>query len=195
MTRLYVANCTRQFQEIHFRLDFASNENPMGRVPPAKRQTIPPGRQVPLGGDLHMTQVDDIVSQLKPYGLIGVADIGRVKGFTPYVFNVDKPVTPAQMRDVIQSNAEVKLKDGKDLRQMAAVASNEAVAHTVANEFAEKGIAADPNAEVEIEFEQLEDSNPEDIPTGVRAAGKRVEEGYKIDAKSGSGRGKSGKRK
>lgn len=196
MSRLYVANCTRQFQEIYYRLDYNNKGEPEANrnFQPAKRQTIPPGRQINLGGDLHMTQINDIVEQLKPYGLVGSVDVPRLKTMAPYVFNIDQAVTADVIRNVRNVNSGILIQQGKQQRARAAIIVNETVANVVSNEFAEAGVTKEPTQDVEVEFEQQDQSE---------AGEKLVEEGYRIDAsapanpqlRSGKGGKGSGRRK
>lgn len=177
MARLFVANCTRQNQEIHYRLDLdeTGRIDERRRFQPAKRMTIAPGRQVALGGDLHMTQITDIIDQLRPFGLIGVVDVPRMKSIAPYVFDIDKQIQPFTINSVMAVNAGIHVQDGKDRRARAAIAVNETVAATVSHEFAANQIPKEPEQEVEVEVEQLEQSE---------AGEKRIEEGYRISAKA-----------
>lgn len=175
MSRLFVANCTRQFQEVYYRLDFNDGGQPEAnrRFQPAKRETIPPGRQICLGGDLHMTQIKDIIDQLKPYGLVGTVDVPRLNAIAPYVFDIDKPVSVSVINDVRNSNAGILIEQGRERRKKAAIVVNETVANVVGNEFASAGIAKEPTQEIEVEFEQEEQSE---------AGESRVAEGYRLDA-------------
>ena len=95
--RLYIANPTRQTQVVCYRLDYNKRGEPeeLRRFQPARQQDIPPGRQIPLGGDFHKSQIEDIVDQLSAYGLKGVVDVqnGRLgQRVVPYVYNIDQYV-------------------------------------------------------------------------------------------------------
>ena len=175
MVMLYVANCTKQYQEVHFRLDFNDSNHP-NQNSPAKKQTIPPGRQVALGGDLaHVSQADEIIKQLTAYGLVPASEIARLKAKAPYIYSRDTPVKPDQIRHVQNLNAGILMREGRLLREKAAIVVNETVADTVARQFAENGIDKEATQDVEVEFEQQDQSE---------AGEKRIEEGYRIDATS-----------
>lgn len=180
MSRLFVANCTRQVQEVYYRLDFNADgaPEPNARFQPAKRQTIPPGRQIVLGGDLHIKQIEDIVDQLAKYGAVGTLDVPRLKKVAPYVCNVDKSVPVDVIRNVMTVNAGVLTQQGRDRRKKAAIAVDDTVANVVNSQFAEAGIPKEADQSVEVEFEQEEQSE---------AGEKRVEEGYRIEAKAKKG--------
>jgi hypothetical protein len=177
MSRLYIANVSRQTQIVCYRLDYAKDgslKDTNRRFEPAKQQDIPSGKQVQIGGDFHITQIEDIVSQLGKYGLISVKDVAHLRSRgkpVPYIFNVDQPVSADIMRRVVNYNQGVQIEEGRERRQKAAVATNELVQNTVANQFAENGIQADPSTDTEFTIEQLEQSE---------AGEKRIEEGYRV---------------
>ena len=164
MSKLYIANCTRQYWNCQYRLDFTKEGEAVrdARFLMAKSQTIPPGRQVALGGDLHITQINDVVEQLRGYGLVGVADVPSLRGKkAPYVFNVDVPVSAATIRKVVDHNDGISIIDGKTRREKAAVAANDIVSSKI-----------DDTKLFEVEYEQLEQSE---------AGEKTIGEGYRMD--------------
>lgn len=179
MTKLYVANCTRQNQEFHYRLDFNSPDAPNVKVGPnAKRMAIPPGRQAMVGGeDMFPNQVAMIVRQLEHYGARDVSDISRLDSVAPYVFSKDKMVSAAQIRAVMASNREMSVRRGKALRRKAAMAVNETVQRTVAEQLAQQGLDTTDEAKIEVEFEQLD--KPEDQEE------RSLGEGYRLDRAAG----------
>jgi hypothetical protein len=173
MTKLYIANPTRQRQVVCYRLDFdrAGEPEMHRRFQPARQQDVEPGRQVQLGGDMHMTQITDIVEQLARYGLIGVVDVSRMQGKVTYIYNIDRPVPADVMRRVIAHNESVMVEDGRLRRMRAAVATNEIVQQTVSQQFAERGIEEAPSDRTTVVFEQEERSE---------AGEKPIAEGYKV---------------
>jgi len=189
MSRLYIANCTKQNQMIYYRLDFNNRGEPEknARFQPAKQQEIPPGRQIILGGDFHPTQIEDIVQQLVPYGLIGVTDVPRQKKVAPFVFNVDKPVPADIMRNVSHINSEVQIEEGKLRRQKAAIAVNDLVTQRVAAEFLNQGVTDEPTQNLSLAIEQEEQSENGE---------KRIAEGFKVSAAApGKPAGRGARRK
>ena len=189
--RLYIANPTRQEQVICYRLDFnndgSQKEADRTRFQPAKQQAVPPGRQIQLGGDFHhQNQITDIVDQLKPYGLIGAVDVARLSSkdpVVPYVFNIDQPVSSEAMRKVQDHNAGILIEQGRNRRSDAAIATSEIVQNTVANQFMENGIDQKPADQVEVAYEQLEQSEQGE---------KTIAEGYRV-APEGKGTGRPAK--
>ncbi len=141
MPVLYLANCTR--------LDFdkygEKDPRAMGKLP--KHQDIPAGRQVPLGGELHMTQIEDIIQQLQPYGLMAQKDIASEHGRLSWVFNVNRPVSEDAIRYVLDFNSGILTEEGQKRRHRAAIAANEALAEQIEGE---------PDR-FHVEFEQLDE--------------------------------------
>lgn len=176
MPDLYVANCSQQNQIVYFRRNFSAKGSPVQTFTPPTQREIAPGHQVKILAGEPMDTVDSVTEQLRPYGLIGVTDIPRAKDVVPYIFNVDRPVTKTQIMQVMDHNTRVKIMDGKVRRQKAAVASNDLVTNTVANELARQGLPPESmpdTAGTTVEFEQLEQSE---------AGEKRIEEGIHVRA-------------
>lgn len=172
MARLFVANCTRQRQLLFYRLDFA-DDSPQRRagqrIPPPKFQPVEAGRQQNVGGDLHMSQITEIVDQLNHYGMIGTVDLGQLKTrrFVPLIFSIDKPVPQKAIEAVVAHNNGAKSIEGHDRRQKAAVASNLALVDKIAEQ--------PPLYEVEVE--QLTEDSAADA--------SRIHEGFRVGAASG----------
>lgn len=155
MARLFVANCTRINKRVHYRLDFSAD--PARRTAP-KSQDIPAGRQVCLGGDLNIDQIQTIIGQLNRFGMVGTVDLGRLpRRQCPYLFNIDKEVSAAQIKAVVAHNNGVLTNEGADRRRRLAIAANNA--SIGGNEF---------NYSIE------QQDNEEQT-------GGRLEEGYRID--------------
>lgn len=200
--RLYIANCTKQIQQIQYRADFPSEQNG-ARFTPPRMQEIAPGRQVQLGGDMDISQIEDIVQQLTPYGLVAVADVPRMRTTvksldlskittTPNVFNIDRPVPVEIMRHISSNNAEILSDHGRLRRQRAAVAVNDLVQRKVNDEFVQNGLEEVASDRVDTSFEQLDQSEHGEKP---------IAEGYRVraaapqeDAPSRRGRGKAKKK-
>lgn len=184
--KLYVANCTRQTWQVQYRLDYTTQgeREPNSRWQPAKQQDIPPGRQVQLGGDMHMMQIEDIVQQLSKFGLVGCVDVPKlrtaVKTFdpgarktTPLVFNIDKPVPADVMRHVQHHNSGIMVDQGVVRRKNAAIAVNNLVQEKVSHEFMAAGFDEPATDKIDVGFEQLEQSE---------AGEKTIAEGYHVSA-------------
>lgn len=110
----YVANCTQQNHILNFRL-------PDSRKPLSYK--LPMGKQL-LVGDLTPPEVDALVEQLGPYGLIGVGEITNAKGKITYVMSQGVPVKSADILRALDKNNGVLRDEGKHRREEAAVAAN-----------------------------------------------------------------------
>lgn len=180
--RLYIANVTRQEHIVCYRLGASAGQ----KFTPHKQQPIPAGRQVQVGGDFTMPQIDEIVHQLAPYGMIGVVDVPRLgKNIAPLVYNIDRPVSTEVMRKVRGGNELVMIEDGSDRRRKAAVAANNLVQQAVAEEYAKNNVDQEPPDKTEVTFEQLDQSEEGE---------KRIEEGYRVQAEPGQGKAAPSKR-
>lgn len=112
MPKLYVANCTRQRQSFIYRLP---------EHPSTREQTIEIGHQILVSGDLNTKQVEAIIDQYRPYGMIAASE-KPPQGFVGLVYSVDKPITSTPIHDLIVHNTEVMTDIGRRARQDAAVA-------------------------------------------------------------------------
>lgn len=193
MAKLYVANVTPQHQVINYRLDFRVDGERDGRVviPPKSSPPIPPGRQMPIGGDLHPSQIQSIMEQLEPYGLIAEAEIGRMPQGrkVTFVCNIDREVSAESIRQAHAHNTGVKVQDGKERRQRAAIAASEVISKTVEDQTAQTGLPA-PMREFDLSVEQQEPSENDNPPL---AEGHRVPVGAEAAEVPGRGRGRGGR--
>ncbi len=128
-----------------------------------------------VGGELHTDQIDDIVNQLRVFGLKAVTEITSTRAFIPFVFNLNQPIKEDHIRWVMSKNEGILVEQGKERRSKAAIIMDETVANAVANQFAQNGITKEATQKFEMEIEQLEQSE---------AGEKRIEEGYRIDPKA-----------
>lgn len=171
MAKLYIANVTQQNQIVYYRLDLLSDGARDGRlvIPPKMTPPIPPGRQMPIGGDLHPDQIGSITDQLRPYGLFAQVDMNRLpRGKkVSYIFNIDREVSAEAIRAAHAHNTGVLVEDGKARRKRSAVAASDTVARTVA----ESSPVNAPMTGFDISVEQVEDD-----PAG----GSRLEEGLRV---------------
>jgi len=172
MTSLYVANCTRQKQQVHYRLDFDADRNANFRAPTFRE--IDPGQQIVLERDRPIDTITHIEEQLRVYGMKAVADIPRLENrVAPLVFNVDKAVPRKLISDVMAHNEGIKLFEGKNRRQKAAVATNEIVDKVVHDQLMRDQAPPDliPNLEQStVEFEQVDttEENQVRLAEGIR---------------------------
>lgn len=166
MSRLYIVNCTGQNREINYRLDFTVDDKGNrtdNRMVPYKRQTIPARQQQQLGGDLHIQQIEEIISQLEPLGAVAASEIktAKAKGVVRLVFSLDRPVPLPICKDVFQHNIEELSDEGAQRRERLALAADTTLTNMVDK----------TPAKFEMEFEQVE--RDDDLP-GHLAEGLRV---------------------
>ena len=114
--QMYVANATRQY------LDFMYT---MPEVKGARRQSIPPGGQVKITGDLNTPQIESIIRQHDKYGMRNVTEVDSAKGFVGYMFSLDRPVPAAKLQRLMDRNIGVLQADGKKFRTEAAIAEQQ----------------------------------------------------------------------
>jgi hypothetical protein len=123
--RLYVANVTRQRQTVFYRLDFIHEGNAAQRVNSLKHIVIEPGRQVTVGGDLNLAQIQTIMDQLSPYGGVGVEELNRLPPHRlVYIMAVDKVIPVRAIRLVEEHNSELLAASGDKRRREAAIAAH-----------------------------------------------------------------------
>ncbi len=118
MTKMYVANATPQNHNFIYRLP--------GKIDYI-RQNIPAGGQVQLSGDLTTMEIDAVVEQHAPYGLVSAREVDRTKPFAGLCYALDKPVQLGKIESLIEHNREVMTERGRQLRTEAALAVNERV--------------------------------------------------------------------
>lgn len=126
--RLYIANVTRQYQNVFYRLDFFIQGNAAQRSSGLKQISIAPGQQVTVGGDLTLDQAQTIMDQLSPYGGLGVEEISRIPNVKiAYLMSLDKPVPAKLIRLLDEHNRERLTGEGDERRRNAAIAAHPGV--------------------------------------------------------------------
>lgn len=118
MTKMYIANCTHQVQDFIYRLPESGS---------ARTQRIDLGSQIAISGDLSTHEIDAIIAQHTPYGLVAVAEIDRTKPFIGVCYQLDRPVPVEKIKRAIIHNTGVLVDRGVEMRKTAAVAVNQAL--------------------------------------------------------------------
>lgn len=170
--KLYIANCTQQNQVVFYRVP----ENPSPR-----QQHIDIGGQVQISGDLNPFQIEAIISQLRPYGMVAVDEIDRAKPFIGLCYSVDKPVKVDFILRAHKHNADVLTELGKQYRQEAAVATNQAIEGTL------QGQAKLNALDITIDEEPRKDGTATEFSEGVRVT-REVDEATPAPRKRAGGR-------
>ena len=169
--KMYVANTTKQFCNFHYRVVETKG---------ARMQRIGPGQQVMLADqELIQAEIDYIIKQHAPYGMIKIDDINRVKGYISRVYSIDRPVSLKVIDQVIRTNTAILIVKGKEARKLAAVQANNAIEGQM-QEIAEQtqGAVAPKLRELDISVEQVEDPRAPFQPSDE--APERVAEGILV---------------
>jgi len=115
---MFIANCTMQVQDFQYRTPESQK---------IRQQMIPILGQVQLSGDLNTPEIDFIVEQHAPYGLVHVKDVDRTKPFVGTCYDVDKRIDVEKIRVAHAHNQEVLTERGKEIRKEAAVVINDSL--------------------------------------------------------------------
>ena len=114
MTKLYIANCTKQTRVFHYRL-------PEGGP---KSIPIDIGSQVRIPGVESTEAANAVIEQHRVYGIRSVDDARKTKvEFTGVVYSIDKPVSIENMQIVLRLNDDELNRRGQKMRAEAAVAA------------------------------------------------------------------------
>jgi hypothetical protein len=163
--KLYIANAKLQTEAFTYRVpdgEAIRGSSASG----ARTQTIDSGRQVMISGDLNRYQIDAIIEQHRPYGLVDVADLDGVRGYAGLCFSIDKPVSPARLEQLMGNNIDHLEQRGREMREMAAVATNDSIEGTMSD-------SQMPGRLKNLEMEVVEERNvksdgPEMTPQRIR---------------------------
>jgi hypothetical protein len=116
---LYIGNPRRQDHILAYRM--------LEQAGGAKMPTIRRGGQFKIPGDLTQPEIEYIVNQHRKYGLLSVDEVGGSRQEVPLIYSVGRPITAAILNSVMKHNTDVLVAKGKELRQQAAVAANNAI--------------------------------------------------------------------
>lgn len=189
MARIYVMNCTNQPKQLMWRQYFTLDDRGMRNtqnIDAPRMQTIPAGRQEPVGGDLSHEQIGLLIKQLSRYGLTHVSEArtAKMRGLVPMLYDLDKQVARNVGQDMVAHNQGVLILQGADRRRQAAIAIDSQLAQAVEHDI----------PKLEVEFEQLE--NNEEV-TGNKpvADGIIIDKSATAPPRSSSRRGSSARKK
>lgn len=118
MTKLYIANCTKQHNHFHYRVIGSTR---------AFNQTIEAGKQVQLSGDFQQEDIDSIIQQHEAYGLIDSNRVKSARNFVGLCYSIGKPVTLNAMEVAFDQNTKLLDAQGQELRKMAALAASQTI--------------------------------------------------------------------
>ncbi len=112
MSKIYIANCTKQVQQLQFRVP----ENPqiiMGEIPIGEQKLV---------WDGSTPAIQDIIEQLSAYGMVSVAELPRTKRFAGLCYSLDVPVKMDAIVMANRHNIDVLFDKGVEIRKALAVA-------------------------------------------------------------------------
>ncbi len=151
MSKLYIANATKQYIDFHFRLPERSDY---------LKQRIAPLGQIAISGDLSSRDVDAVINQHARYGMIGAHEVNGRMGRHPLIYSENKPVERSTIEAVHKNNTETMVIEGKEIRRIAAVAAN----NLFEQRLSETGVSANIE-EIEIVAQQMSrDPETNDAP-------------------------------
>ena len=166
---LYVANVTKQNWTVFYRTDIAPPGSAIDFRAPGQ-QAIPAAnprvQQATVGGDLEEYQCNLVIKQLSQYGMIADSDLPNgLRGVHPLICNVGQPVSERAQRMVIAHNQGMKLEEGAERRERAAIGANAALSLAAQN-----ADLPEPQ-KLDVEFEQMDDVQGEN----------RIESGFHVE--------------
>lgn len=184
--KLYVANCTGQNFVVYTRVDYSVDDqgNRVGdqRSLPPRMQEVLARAQIQFGGELLPAQMTDIVQQLESTFCAVHADqirTAKAKGQVKMLWQQDKPIPAAIMKDVYLHNVAHLSADGANRRRTLALVADRTMLDITG---AIDGVK--PPAIMEVEFEAAEEED--EFAPGL------VEEGYRVK-RSGAAAAKKGR--
>jgi hypothetical protein len=110
--KLYIANTTQQSMDLWYR----TLEQRALRM-----QRIEIGSQIAISGELSTPDIEYIVQQHRPYGLVCVDEIDRTKPFIGMCYSIDAPIQIDKIQRALEHNEKVLVERGRQIRTEAAV--------------------------------------------------------------------------
>jgi len=116
---LFIGNPTKQVQQLFYRVPEVAN---------LQDESIPMGGQISVAAHRNLTraQLEGILAQHLPHGLIEAKDVPKVKGRIGLVYQWDKPINFERLHLGIEQNDDeaLKISDQVLLEQSAATIEN-----------------------------------------------------------------------
>jgi hypothetical protein len=138
MSSLFIANTSNKHNEFTFRLP--GNDQ-------LRRVIISAGTQQQVLNNAQKEEVDAVISQHAPYGLVEASQVHKIDKFSGVLYSIDKPVTVNAMNLAIEKNNDILLEEGYNLRQIAAVATNASLDETLSHT---RGLGKQKSIELEV---------------------------------------------
>jgi hypothetical protein len=176
---MYIANPSRQVHDFQYWVVGEKQSAP-------RSQSIRPGGQTRLSGDLSTPQIERIAAHHARYGMISVDEVGRAKGKVPLIYAVDRQIPVAIIQRQMALNQGHLVLQGKEIRQQAAVA--EAV--RMEEQLEEQGL---PDALRALDI-TIQEENPGADSVDPLGEGILVTRNTEPDGKGGNGLRQRGRR-
>jgi len=122
MPSLFIANTSNKNNEFNFRLPERTQ---------LRTVQIPAGMQMEVLKNASKEEVDSVIKQHEPYGLVNEAEIKKICKFAGTVYSIDKPVRVNSMELAMEANNDILLQEGHEQRKIAAVALNDQLNKTL----------------------------------------------------------------
>jgi hypothetical protein len=163
--KLFIANAKQQTESFTYRVPDGDPMRGMSVGSP-RTQPIPTGQQIQVAGDLTSAQIEAVVEQHRPYGLIDVSELNGIRTYAGLVFSIDKPVPDSRIMQLMGSNIGVLEEKGREMREMAAIATNQDIESNMADQQMPGRIT---NLEMEVvEERNAKSTGPEMVPQRIR---------------------------
>lgn len=119
MSKLFIANCSKQTFEIHYWVEASPNKPVVTKIRPGAQENIyPQGNRV---------DHQRIVDQHKPYGMIPVSEVDRHDGFVGQCYQFDTPIPLDRLQSTMKRNEEDLYAEAQERRKEAAAATDDTV--------------------------------------------------------------------
>lgn len=119
MSKLFIANCSKQTFEIHYWVEGSPNKPVVTKIRPGAQENIyPQGNRV---------DHQRIVDQHKPYGMIPVSEVDRHDGFVGQCYQFDTPIPLDRLQTTMKRNEEDLYAEAQQRRKEAAAATDDTV--------------------------------------------------------------------
>jgi hypothetical protein len=116
MSKLFVANLTKQIFELHYWVE--NTKKPIvTKIQPFSQASIHP-----QGGRLDH---ESIVEQHKVFGLIPLSELDRTKGYVRQVYQFDTPIPLERLHDMDERNEDALVNESIERRKEAALAMDD----------------------------------------------------------------------
>lgn len=122
MTKLFIANCTKQHQQFLYRIPGENRASPY-------MQQIEVGKCIEIYRDDTADVLEAIIAQHVDYGLVSADEIDRTKDFIGMCYQFNKPIETDKIIRALDRNDIVLQERGVEQRKLAAVAISDQADH------------------------------------------------------------------